>query len=292
MVPPLHLPLGFVAPAPIEISHFISCELCSTERSSAPTSHSLQLDRSDRWECSASTFNNVPLVLCCEMYNQLRSSITDEIKGDVAKTSAAAETGSSYKASSAAAAQAIAHTDKRKATARNVESRELPESSSYCSSCSGNFMSAHALQTHQCSHAPLAKRARLQGFNIENSQSSRGPVVIPNFVTAEHEAEILAALDLDQTVTPFYGGSATVSHIPVWGRDQSYYNMWNRSFRSPELGLCAQAVDFPNCVKTIVIDRMLQLPELHGWAPDSVSAHVKGTQNFHSRSLTLSARLH
>jgi hypothetical protein len=96
--------------------------------------------------------------------------------------------------------------------------------------------------------------------------------VIPNFVTAEHEAEILAALDVDQAVVPFYGGSATVSNVRVWRRDQSYHNMWNRSYGSPALGA---REDFPSCVKTLVVDRMLQLPELDGWAPDSVSTRTQ-----------------
>jgi hypothetical protein len=205
------------------------CELCSTQRST-PASDSQQQNSSDRWECSTCTFMNAPLVLCCEICNQLRSSITNEaskaeqLKSDVAITSAAAEP-STYKASaSAAAAHAVTDAGKREAAACSADRRERFDSSSYCSSCAGNFLSAHALQTHQCSHAPLAKRARLQRFNTDNSQS-RGPVVIPNFVTAEHEAEILAALDLDQAVAPFYGGSATVSHTPVWVRDQSYHNM-------------------------------------------------------------------
>jgi hypothetical protein len=96
--------------------------------------------------------------------------------------------------------------------------------------------------------------------------------VIPDFITAAQEADILAALDNYQAMPPSYGGPATISH--AWGRDQSYHNMWSRSFRALELGASARAVDFPDTVKTNVIDRMLQVPELQGWAPDSVSAHL------------------
>jgi hypothetical protein len=136
---------------------YLVCELCHTARSSTlPASDSKQPDKSGRWECEACTFMNATMVLCCEMCNQTRSSITDDANSKQTHASlkaAAAITTLCKPSESAAAAPVVAVEDKGKATAHNVD-RERHESANYCSRCSGHFLSAHALQTHQCAHAP------------------------------------------------------------------------------------------------------------------------------------------
>jgi Zn-finger in Ran binding protein and others len=186
---------------------FLVCEMCYFERPApaAPDGRAVQEEGEaiDKWECSTCTFKNEPLLLCCEMCKSTRpchkleaaaaqpskaqsaaasppTNVTKSLKRPASSRSAAPapDARKSLKATTSAAPRtmsnpAVQHRDIGKAAAAPAQSEN------YCSRCSGYFMSAYALGTHECAGS------------CERIGKPNEPIVLANFITPVEEVALL-----------------------------------------------------------------------------------------------------
>jgi hypothetical protein len=265
---------------------YLMCELeaCSTERA-APAAADFAVQDEDeaeeRWECSSCTFSNEPLLLCCEICNSSRSSLkleaaaaqsskaaqpataaqstnaTKSQKRPASSTSAAPAARKCLKATSSTSAAAAARPGPvSKPAVAAVQHRETgtaaaapAQSENYCSRCSGYFMSAHALITHECA------------ASCERIGKPDQPIVLANFITAVEEVALLRALEVNNA-------ALRPHELGPWRRASSFLtSIYDSNVRSAAV---SGASAFPDTVVSTVFERMRQVPELRHWRPDSV----------------------
>eukprot|EP00953_Heterococcus_sp_UTEX-ZZ885_P023688 13007-Heterococcus_DN1.PRE.1 len=200
---------------------FLICEVCYSERSApaAPDGRAVQEEDEaiDKWECSTCTFKNEPLLLCCEICNRTRTSHqleaaaaaaaqpskaaqpataalstskTKSVKRPASSTCTAPPARKSLKATTSATAGTVVST--RTVSKPAVQHRHTgqaagapAQSENYCSRCSGYFLSAYALGTHECAGS------------CERIGKPNEPTVLANFVTPVEEVALLTGLEVD-----------------------------------------------------------------------------------------------
>jgi hypothetical protein len=244
---------------------YLVCEACCSERAAPADIDYLAAHVEDivddRWECSTCPFKNEPLLLCCEMCNSPR--LPGKLEAAAAQPSEAAPPATAAQsanvtqslkrtASSTCAAPAARNSTVSKPAVQHRHTEKAAaapaQSENYCSGCSGYFMTARALSTHECA-------ANFERIG-EQKREPEPPLVLTNFVTPAEEAALLSAVGADYTELDDWEYGMCGSHNLT-----RRYGRWTDSKRE----------DFPKAVIDIVVKRMQSVPQLRGWAPDNVS---------------------
>jgi hypothetical protein len=253
---------------------YLVCEACCSERAALDDYDAVpeEDEAIDKWECSTCTFKNEPLLLCCEICNRTRTShqleavavkpnkaappaiaalptsTSKSVKRPASSTCAAPPARKALEATSGGTAGSP-RTVSKSAIQHRVTGKEAAapaQSDSYCTGCSGYFMTARALSTHECA----------ANFERIGEPEPELPLVLTNFVSVAEEESLLSAVGADYTELDAWEYGMCGSHNLT-----RRYGRWTDSKRE----------DFPKAVIDIVVKRMQSVPQLRGWAPDNVS---------------------